>query len=169
MSYDLSFYVPISGLKPEQIMNKVESEFRYRYEKRLVCPLSDQGRQRIDYVKRELLDYEPRLRIFEKDPKLGDGGVEVMREGMTDNGYIGISLMEDGGSISIGYSSIKKGSESRVYFREVWDYMLLLQRSAGYLIFDGQLGRFLNLETDFEEAYACYNSSSIKVNDFFEQ
>lgn len=41
-------------------------------------------------------------------------------------------------------------------FREIWNYLQIIARETGYVIYDPQIDRIIDLSTDFDDSLACY-------------
>lgn len=70
-----------------------------------------------------------------------------------DPSGIQIEIYEEGVSISIPFWHVERAFE---FMREVWGYLEVIERHAGYKTFDPQLERLLDLSSDFEEVATLY-------------
>jgi ribosomal protein S18 acetylase RimI-like enzyme len=67
---------------------------------------------------------------------------------------IQIILRDDEASVTVPFWH--ETAKAVAAFREVWTCLETLRKQAGYLVYDTQLGRMVELETDAEAALACY-------------
>ena len=67
---------------------------------------------------------------------------------------IQIILRDDEASVTVPFWH--ETAKAVAAFREVWACLETICKQAGYLLFDAQLGRTVEVETDAETALACY-------------
>jgi hypothetical protein len=48
------------------------------------------------------------------------------------------------------------GDKATDTFREIWRYLEIISREAGYLVYDPQIDRVIDPSAGFEDALACY-------------
>jgi hypothetical protein len=67
---------------------------------------------------------------------------------------IQITLFEDEASVTVPFWH--KGAKSADIFREIWSYLEIISREAGYLIYDPQIDRVSETSAGFDDTLACY-------------
>lgn len=65
-----------------------------------------------------------------------------------ERNYIQINLSDDEGSI--GFSPEGRGEACAKSVRTLWDCLRVLESEAGYAVYDLQLGKILDLESDYD-------------------
>jgi hypothetical protein len=123
----------------------------------------EQAKQRLAEA---LIAWNPELALFSFDYDeiaASDGiSVEEARDrwrhlelnGPEDGNGIQITLFDDDASVTVPYWHGREEAE-RVW-AEIWDYLRLLSRIGGFDIYDPQLERILDLETDRSDIVAEY-------------
>ncbi|MBN2579636.1 MAG: hypothetical protein JXB10_11655 [Pirellulales bacterium] len=71
-------------------------------------------------------------------------------------------LFDDEASVAVPFWH--EGNKAAETFREIWTYLEIISREAGYLIYDPQLERVINPTADFEEALACYTKVTCQIH-----
>jgi hypothetical protein len=74
---------------------------------------------------------------------------------------IQITLFDDGASLTVPYWH--KDKNARAVLAQIWEYLEVIQRVAGYEIYDPQLECIINLGSDLERATKCYTDVVKKV------
>lgn len=67
---------------------------------------------------------------------------------------IQITLFDDEASVTVPFWH--KGDKAADTFREIWSYLEIISREAGYLIYDPQIDRISDASAGFDDALACY-------------
>ena len=75
--------------------------------------------------------------------------------GRDDGNGIQITLFDDHADLTVPYWH--DGEAARAVFEEIWRYLRILEQSAGYVTYDGQLNRVIDLSADFEASLARYS------------
>jgi hypothetical protein len=75
-----------------------------------------------------------------------------------DSNGIRITLYDDEASITVPYYHI--GEKAADVFREIWGYMEIITRESGYLVYDNQIDRILDLSAGCQDSLACYTGTS---------
>jgi hypothetical protein len=74
--------------------------------------------------------------------------------GSDDGNGIQILLFDDEAAISVPYWH--DGTKAEATFREIWDYLRIIQRETGYAAYDPQLGAILDLSKGYTKALPVY-------------
>jgi hypothetical protein len=95
-----------------------------------------------------------------KNPKLdwqpsAMGNIESIDidEGANSNGAQ-IALFPNEVGVTVPYWH--EGEAAQEVFRQIWDYLHIIQQMTHHVIFDPQLGRLIDLEKDFDAVLAAY-------------
>src|SRR2546421_82577 len=67
---------------------------------------------------------------------------------------IQITLFDDEASVTVPFWH--KGDKAAHTFREIWSYLEIISREAGYLIYDPQIDRISDASAGFGDALTCY-------------
>ena len=78
------------------------------------------------------------------DPEEDSYGVQIM-------------LFDNEGGVTVPFWH--DGDKAAAALREIWAYLEIICREAGYLVYDQQVGRVLDLSADFDDVRACYAGS----------
>ena len=92
------------------------------------------------------------LGITEEDARSRFRGLEL--NGPEEGNGIQITLNDDSVAITIPFWHT--GDEAQAVFREIWSYLTAIEREAGFIAFDPQLDRVLDLEQDSNAALSAY-------------
>ena len=65
-----------------------------------------------------------------------------------------ITLFDDEASVEVPFWH--EGDKAADTFREIWLYLEIISREAGYLVYDPQIGHVIDLSAGFQDALACY-------------
>jgi len=160
MSYDFRAFRPKPGEDPlVTAESDAESE-----ELAPIDPAKEASKRRVADA---LIAKNPTLEIFELDyeeiakfekisveeARLRHRHLELNGPGEGGNG-IQIALFDDEASISVPYWH--SGDKANKTFQEIWEYLEIITRETGYLVYDPQFGRILNLSQDFAEVLSRY-------------
>lgn len=94
-----------------------------------------------------------KLKISVAEAQIRFRHVELSNPGKDTNGIL-ISLFDDEASVTVPYWH--NGERADAVFREIWGYLEILRREAGYLVFDPQLDCILDPAADCADSVACY-------------
>ena len=168
MSYDLRLIKPKPGEDP-LVTAESESE---EIGTTPPDPTKEAAKRR---VADGLIDKNPKLRVFQFDygkvaefkkitvdeAKLRFRHLELNGPEEGCNG-IQITLFDDEASVTVPYwYTLERATET---FREIWDYLEIMTRETGY---DPQVGRILDLASDFEEVVSAYSGTVGQVQKKF--
>jgi len=78
---------------------------------------------------------------------------------------IQIMLFDDEASVTVPYCH--QGTAARQIFEEIWSYLEIIEREAGFFTYDPQIVRVLCLENDFEASLGYYEGVSRDVAERF--
>jgi hypothetical protein len=76
-------------------------------------------------------------------------------------GEIQITLFDDEASVTVPFWH--EGDKAADTFREIWSYLEILSREAGYLIYDPQIDRVIEPSASFDDALACYSGAMRQI------
>jgi hypothetical protein len=74
---------------------------------------------------------------------------------------IQIMLFDDEASVTVPFWHA--GDKAADTFREIWNYLDILNRESGYLIYDPQIDRVIDPSTGFDDALACYSGAMRQI------
>ncbi len=75
---------------------------------------------------------------------------------------IQITLYDDEAAVTVAFWH--QGDKAASIFREIWNYLNIISREAGYLIYDPQLDRIVDPSAGFEDALACYAAAMREIH-----
>jgi len=123
-----------------------------------------------------LINHDPKLAVFEfrydQIAKLEKTSVEEARlkyrhlelNGPEDDGKgIQITLFDDEASVTVPFWHA--GTRAEDVFREIWNYLKIIAREAGYVIYDPQIDRIIDPAKGFDESLACYTGVMSRMHD----
>ena len=93
--------------------------------------------------------------ISVKDAKLKYRHIEL--NGPEDGNGIQIQLYDDEAYLSVPYWH--EGAKAESTFQEIWKYLNIIQREAGYVAYDPQLDMILDLSRGYSEALNVYTGT----------
>lgn len=100
---------------------------------------------------RELAEMEG---ISEDEAKIKFRHLEL--NGADDGNGIQITLYDDAADITVPYWH--SGEEAKKVFDEIWSYLKVIENESGFVTYDPQLEKILNLSTDFSEVLEIYKT-----------
>ncbi len=167
MSYDLYLFTPEAGVDPSstaiQLMEQEEETGEI-----------NSGEPHPEYEQRKqtlveaLLETNPNLETFtfgfsEIAASQGISETEARKRfrhielnGPEDNNGIQITLFDTTASITVPYWH--RGSQAQHTWNEIWDYLRLFQQKAGFVAYDPQLEKVLDLSSDLQIVVSIYES-----------
>ena len=74
---------------------------------------------------------------------------------------IQITLFDDEASVTVPFWH--EGNKAAETFREIWSYLAIICREAGYLIYDPQVDRVFDASAGFDDALACYTGTMQQI------
>ena len=74
--------------------------------------------------------------------------------GPEDGNGIQVVLHDDSATIAVPYWHL--GAQANAVFEEIWEYLRVIKDVAGYVAYDPQLDRILDLERDLKETLNAY-------------
>jgi hypothetical protein len=75
---------------------------------------------------------------------------------------IQITLFDDEASVTVPFWH--EGDKAADTFREIWSYLEIISREAGYLIYDPQVDRVIDPSAGFDEVLACYAGAMRQIH-----
>lgn len=148
MSYDFVLLKPRDGEDPRVTAQEYSQEFPS-------TPLDAQKEALKRRVADALINHNPQLEVFEfgydQIAKLEKISLEEARgkyrhlelNGPEDDGKgIQITLFDDEASVTVPFWHV--GSKVEDIFREIWSYLKIIGREAGYVIYDPQIDRIID-------------------------
>jgi hypothetical protein len=163
MSYD--FY--LSRQNPEENdQTIIEQSLQESIEINPGLPITENEERKKDLAK-SLLTYNPALQIFKFDYKeianslgITEDEARIRFRHIEINSPdhkkgIQIILYDDTASVTIPYWH--RDEEAVSAFKEIFEYLQILQNEAKYLIYDPQIERVINLSQDLSEILKCYD------------
>lgn len=167
MSYDLYLFRPKAGVDPLETAEQLFSEGSEEINPGL--PQPEKEKQKRDLAD-ALIKLNPELEVFpfdfqaiaklqsitEDEARLRFRHLEL--NGAEDGNGIQITLEDDSASIAVPYWHV--GEKARDAFKEIWSYLSLLKKEAGFVAYDPQVEKILDLTSDMPEVVAVYESVS---------
>ena len=163
MSYDISLFKPNEGESVDDALDRLfDSDGS---DQKAPSPEEEAIKERLAHA---LLAENPRLELTQFDyPAVANSSNTTKDDtrrkpryfelnGADGNG-IQIEIADSKASISLPYWH--KGRQARSVFEEVWKYLKVFETEAGYLAYDPQLGRPLDLNSDFAEVIEIYTGT----------
>lgn len=83
--------------------------------------------------------------------------------GPEDSNGIQIELYDESAAITVPYWH--KGVKAEDTFQEIWQYLKLLEQEAGYFPYDPQLGKALDLDSDFSSVLSSYEGIMLQIDE----
>jgi hypothetical protein len=167
MSYDLKLFKPVAGEDPYVTAQRDSDEFA-------VSPLDPQKEALKRKVAEALIACNPKLEIFEfgyeeiakfqkitvEEARLKYRHLELNGPDEDSNG-IQITLFDDEASVTVPYWH--EGDKAADTFREIWSYLEIINREAGYLVYDPQIDRVFDPATGFDDALQRYSGVMTQI------
>jgi len=167
MSYDLHLFKPESGVDPLEAIERLFEDDEESEEINVGAPVPEKElRKRA--LAQVLINLKPKLEVFEfgfKELAETDGITEdearekyrhLELNGAEDGNGIQITLLDDTADITVPYWH--KGDAAKETFQEIWSYLTLLEKEGGFVTYDPQLEKILNLSADLPLAIETYES-----------
>lgn len=163
MSYDLYQFKPEAGVDP---FETVERLFFEESEEINPGPPRSEKEKRKRALADALIKLNPRFEIFpfgfseiaemegipEAEARVKYRHLEL--NGAEDGNGIQITLYDDSTSITVPYWH--SGEKARETITEIWSYLALVEKEAGYVTFDPQIEKILNLSSDLPTVIETY-------------
>jgi hypothetical protein len=166
VSYDLQLFRPLPGETTEAALVRLDAAARSdEPDPGPIVSEVEEGKRRLAEA---LMRHTRSLRQFDFDYRritnlMNVDEAEARRkcrhiELNEDRWGLQIKLMDETASATLGYWH--EGHEAQTAFRILWECLVVLQKEAGYLVYDPQLGRVLSLtsEHDFSDLLERYLS-----------
>lgn len=167
MSYDFCLFQLQPGQDPVEKYMSLDDEEK-------VIPPEPQKELRKKKVAEALVSHDPSLNIFgfdyseiskvthlsEEEAKLKYRNIEVNTP--DDGPGIQIELNDDHFSLTVPYWHT--GGKAGEVFTHIWQYLEIMQNETGFVVFDPQLGKVLNLSDGYEQAVNIYGNVLTTVN-----
>jgi hypothetical protein len=157
MSYDFRLF----SLPEEMSLDDYFEAYEMSLDEDIDSPPTDAQYEVAQSIVNALLEHNPTLRVFESE-----SGIELSPD-LTDTDLTGIviNLYSDEAAVSVPYWH--SDEKARYVLIEIWDYLQVIQNQTGYLVYDAQLGRVIDLFTDFEESLQIYAYTVHQINSRF--
>jgi hypothetical protein len=169
MSYDFQLFRPRAGEDPYVTAQRDSDEVDD-------SPPDPQKEALKRRVADALIAHNPKLEIFqfgyEEIAKFEKITVEQARlkhrhlelNGPEEGGNgIQITLFDDEASVTVPFWH--DGDKATDTFRELWSYLDIISREAGYLIYDPQIDRVLEPSAGFGDSLSCYCGATEQVDE----
>lgn len=165
MSYDFYLFKPKAGVDPIEIVDDLFSEESNEINPGLPQP-EKEARKR--FLANALINLNPQLSIFpfgfqelaEMD-NISEDEARTRYRHLELNGEeygngIQITLCDDSAEITVPYWH--SGEEAKHVFNEIWSYLKLIENEVGFVTYDPQLEKIVNLSTDLSQSVEVYAS-----------
>lgn len=163
MSYDIYLLKLEQGEPIDKAIERIFSEESEEINHGLPNPEKERQKQRLAA---ELIKKNADLEIFrfgykeiaatygisEEEARIKYRHIEL--NGPEDGSGIQITLYDDSATVTVPYWY--KGEKARATLEEVWEYLKIIQREAGYFVYDPQLEVVLDLSSDFSKVMSPY-------------
>ena len=171
MSYDFKLFKRRAGEDPHVTAQRDSEEFA-------ASPPDPQKEALKRRVADALIAYNPKLEVFQlgyeeiakhekitvEQARLKYRYLELNGPDDDSNG-IQITLFDDEASVTVPFWH--EGEKAADTFREIWSYLEIISREAGYLIYDSQLDRILDPSQGFDDSLACYSGAMGQIHETF--
>lgn len=165
MSYDLYLFKPKAGVDPLETVDELFSEESEEINPGLPQPEKEARKRSLADA---LIKLNPQLEVFpfgfqqlaemdnisEDEAKITYRHLEL--NGAEDGNGIQITLYDDSADITVPYWH--SGEKAQQVFKEIWNYLELIENKAGFVTYDPQLEKILNLLTDLPEVVEVYKT-----------
>jgi hypothetical protein len=163
MSYDFRLFLPQPGVDPLVTAQAEPDEETDEINPGPPVPAKEARKRAIADA---LMKADPALEVFQfgfeeiaRFQKISVDEAKLRNRHMELNGAEGgpgiqITLFDDGASLTVPYWH--KDKKAKAVFAQIWEYLKIIQRVAGYQIYDPQLEGILNLTSDLDKATRCY-------------
>ena len=165
MSYDLYLLRPEAGVDPLDTVEKLFSEESEEINPGLPQPEKEKRKRDLADA---LIKLNPEREVFpfgfkeiaemegisKEEARIKYRHLEL--NGAEDGNGIQITLYDDSASITVPYWHV--GEKARGTFKEVWSYLMLLEKEGGFVTYDPQLEKILSLSTDMPAVLEVYES-----------
>jgi hypothetical protein len=165
MSYDFHLFLPKPGVDPRVVAQAGAAEAE-DVEEINPGPPDPVKETRKRTVAAALVKHDPALKVFhfgfEEIAKAEAISVEEAKlryrhlelNGPESGPGIQITLFDDAASLTVPFWHT--GEKAKAVFAQIWEYLRVIQSVAGYQIYDPQLERFINLQTDLGRTTKYY-------------
>jgi lipase chaperone LimK len=122
-----------------------------------------------------LIASNPELKVFQfdyaavaKSQKISEEQARIKFRHLELNGPeencngIQITLFDDEAAVTVPFWH--EGEKAADTFREIWRYLEIISREAGYLIYDPQIDRVIEASASFNDALACYSGAMPQIH-----
>jgi hypothetical protein len=122
-----------------------------------------------------LIAHNPQLKVFEfdyaavaKSQKISEEQARIRFRHLELNGPeencngVQITLFDDEASVTVPFWH--EGEKAADTFGEIWRYLDIISREAGYLIYDSQIDRVIEPSAGFDDALACYSGAMRQIH-----
>jgi hypothetical protein len=164
MSYDFRLCLPQAGRSREEIATADEEELgvtepvpaKEERKKRVLVALKaiNPALEPFAFGFEEIAKVD---RIPVEDAKKKYRHIELNGPEEEANG-IQIMLFDDEASVTLPYWH--QGAKARRVFEEIWTYLKIIESEGGFFTHDPQIGRVIDLKTDFEACLSHYDRVS---------
>jgi hypothetical protein len=168
MSYDLHRFPPQPGVDP-----LVTAESEWNGEFPALHNPKKEARNRA--VVAALLRVNPALHVWEDDPEsIAEMNGITVQEAQSHFRSTEIHTPDGGNAIEIGLYADEAGilvpywytaETAESVFREVWEYVQVIERETGFKTYDPQTGRIVNSWADMQLAFSSYADFVPKVRE----
>ena len=160
MSYDLDLFIPKPGLEGAAAIAvwQDEQEAAAGRDAGSVDPEKEKRKRELAAA---LIDKNPKFASNDFNDEAEMPAGEITLDAGEDSNGIQVMLFDDCAAVSIPYWH--SGAAARAAFEEIWSYLKILEEKGGFVTYDPQLDRLLNLSVDLEQALATYTGVSAKM------
>jgi hypothetical protein len=158
MSYDYLLFIPQPGIDPLATGQTGRNDETDEINPGPPVPEKEASKRSIAAA---LLKSNPALTIFQFDfdeiakiesitpeeAKVRFRHIEI--NGPDDGNGIQIVLFDDSASLTVPYWD--DDEKAKAVFAEIWDYLKVMERVAGYQVYDPQIGRIVDLSSELDK------------------
>ena len=174
MSYDLYLFKPRPGIEPSITAEALFARDSDELDKDVASPIEWHSRRAIASA---LIKQNPRFDVFPSElagalaategSAMEEPAEYIELSDTEDDTGIQVSVFEEEISVTVPYWH--SGEAAEAVFHKVWKYLEAIQRIAGCHTYDPQLGRLVNLNTDFNDVVSVYTSAMTQLEDDIER
>jgi hypothetical protein len=150
MSYDFDLREIPPGADIDDLLAADEATIEKEIEAGIYPVVTDEQRAFMSRLAASLKEFDPRLRLVE--------GLHESFELYDDEDQAGITVGVYRDSVSITVPYWHRRDKVVAVFKRIWRCLEFVQRQTGYGVYDSQVGRVLDLNSDkdFSDALATY-------------
>ena len=178
MSYDIYLFQPEPGIDVEVTAERLfEDDEEYEFEDEVLEDGQESSSwkfgEQVERLVKLLLQQNPNFEVFPERLAKTVTQNQERQIALSEYDHVELSTSENGiqfsifpGEFAISVPYWHSGGAARSVMQEIWDYLHLMEREAGYRAFDPQIGEVLDLGKDYSKALAIYEATVQRMGYF---